>query len=150
MLELALMLGYITTVAAAVLFSEDVQIGATPITITTTTETIVATSVALSLPSGNGKAIIRGNITLTVGTGTTSVTLSIYRGIAISAGNLVGTQTPLAGSFTAGSSNVFGIEFVDVLSNVGGAQYCLSIKQTGASGNGTVVAALIDTKLLSG
>lgn len=150
MLEALLILGYLAIAAAAVLFSEDVQTGGTPITITTTTETIVATSVALSLPSGNGKGVIRGRVTLTPGTGTTGVTLSIYRGTAINAGNLVGAQNPIAGTFTAGSTAVFDVEFTDLLSMVGGAQYCLTVKQTGASGNGTAVQALIDTKLLSG
>lgn len=150
MVEAVLILSYFAIAAAAVLFSEDVQTGATPITLTTTTETIVATSVALSLPSGNAKAVIRGRVAVTPGTGTTSVTLSIYRGTAIVGGNLVGAQNPIAGSFTVGSTAVFDVEFTDVLSMVGGAQYCLSVKQTGASGNGTVVQALIDTKLLSG
>lgn len=150
MLETLIILSWLSIAAAAVLFSEDVQSTITAIPITTTTETIVITSVPLSLQSGNAKAVIRARVTLTPGTGTTAVTVTIYRGTAISGGNVVGLQTAIAGTFTAGSPAMFEAEYTDVLQNVGGAQYCVSVKQTGASGNGSVTAALIDTKMLSG
>lgn len=150
MLEALLILSYLSIAAAAVMFSEDVQSTITAIPITTTTETIVITSVALSLQSGNAKAVVRARVTLTPGTGTTAVTVTIYRGVAINGAAIVGLQTAIAGTFTAGSPAMFEAEFTDVLQSVGGAQYCATVKQTGASVNGSVTAALIDTKLLSG
>lgn len=134
----------------AVLFSEDVQPAAgVPITVTTTTETLVATGFPLSLPTGNGKAAIRGWLDLTVGAGTTAITITIYRGNAIG-GTVVGTRNPEAGDFSPGNTAHFEAEFIDLLSNLGQTSYCMSVIQTGATGNGTVLAGLIDTKLLSG
>ena len=136
-------------VAAAVMFAEDVQ-QAAGVVITTTAETIVATGKMLPVTTATGKAVIRGWVQLTVGTGTTAVTLAIYRGTAIVAGNLVAAKQAMAGSFAAGSTAPFELNLVDPLANVSDAQYCLSVTQTGAGGNGTAVQAMIDTKILSG
>lgn len=133
----------------AVLQGIDVQAPAVPIAVVTTAETLIATGFAVTLPGGTGKAVIRGWMDLTVGAGTTAVTVAIYAGTAIG-GRLVGAKNAEAGDFTAGSTAHFEAEFVDLLSNVSGAQYCMSVTQTGASGNGSVVAALIDTSVLSG
>lgn len=135
--------------AGAVLFCEDVQVAAAPVTVTTNTETLVVTSFPLTWSTSNGKAAIRGWMDLKVGTGTTDITIAIYRGSAIG-GPLVGTKNPESGDFTPDSTAHFEVEFVDVLENVGESQYCMSVTQTGATGNGTVLAALIDTKVLSG
>jgi hypothetical protein len=133
----------------AVLFAEDVQVPANPVTVVTTAETLVVVGFPLTLQSGNGKAVVRGWMDLTVGAGTTAITVAIYRGNAIG-GTLIGQKNAEAGDFTPGSIAHFDAEFVDLLSNVGGAQYCMSVTQTGATGNGTVQDALIDTTLLSG
>lgn len=133
----------------AVLLSEDVQVPAGSIDVPTTAETLAVVGFSLTLPSGNAKAVIRGWMDLTVGAGTTAITIAIYSGNAIG-GRLVGTKQPQAGDFTPGSSAHFEYEVVDVLSNVGGAQYCMSVTQTGATGDGTITAALLDTSLLSG
>jgi len=135
--------------AAAVLFSEDAQSIAANVSVVTTAETLVIVGNALSLQAPNGKAVVSGWLTITVGTGTTAVTLALYRGTT-SAGTLLGTKIAQAGNFTAGSPAAFSVKAVDVLSNVGGAQYCMTVTQTGASGNGSVTQALIDTKVLSG
>jgi hypothetical protein len=134
---------------AAVLFAEDVQVPAGPVTVVTSAETLVVVGFPLTLQSGNGKAVVRGWMDLTVGVGTTAITITIYRGPAIG-GTIIGQKNPEAGDFTAGNTAHFDAEFIDLLSNVGGAQYCMSVTQTGATGNGTVQDALIDTTLLSG
>jgi hypothetical protein len=133
----------------AVLYGQDVQAPAVPIAVVTTAETLVAVGLEVTLPTANGKAVIRGWLDLTVGANTTAVTVAIYAGNAIG-GRLVGTKNAEAGDFTAGSTAHFEAEFTDALSNVSGAQYCMSVTQTGATGNGSVVAALIDTSVLSG
>jgi hypothetical protein len=133
----------------ATIFAEDVQVPADSIDVPTSTETLVVAGNALSWQSDHGKAVIRAWCELLVATGTTAVTLTIYRGPAIG-GPVVGTKTPDAGDFTVGKTATFEAEFVDVLQDVGGAQYCLSVQQTGATGDGTVSAALIDTTILSG
>lgn len=133
----------------AAVLSEDVQVSAGAIDVPTNTETLAVEGFALSLPGGNAKAVIRGWMDFTVGLGTTGVTLAIYEGPAIG-GRLVATKTPQAGDFTPGSTAHFELEVIDVLVNVGGAQYCMSVQQTAATADGTIVAALIDTTLLSG
>lgn len=134
---------------SAVLFCEDAQGAGGPITVLTTAETLAIWSFPLTLSSGNGKAVIRGWMDLNVGAGTTAITITIYRGNAIG-GTVIGQKNPEAGDFTPGSTAHFEVEFIDLLNNVGGAQYCMSVTQTGATGNGTILDALINTTLLSG
>jgi len=135
--------------AAAVLYGEDVQQPAAPIAVPTNAETLVATGALLTTANPNGKAVVRAWLQLTVGAGTTGITLTMYSGNAIG-GRVVGTRTPDAGDFTAGSTSQFEAEFTDPFDNTSGVQYCVSVTQTGATGDGSVVAALIDTKVLSG
>jgi hypothetical protein len=136
-------------VAGAVLFCEDVQVAGAPVTVNTSNETLVVIGFPLPLQSGNGKAAVRGWLDLTVGAGTTAITITIYRGNALG-GTVVGQKNPEAGDFSAGNTAHFEAEFIDLLSNVSGSQYCMSVTQTGATGNGAVLSALIDTKILSG
>jgi len=146
---IALVVFGLALVAGAVVFSEDVQVAAGAIVVTTTTETLAAVSQNLTLPTGSGKALVTGRVTLTIGTSTTGVTLTIYRG-AVIGGSIVGAQVNQTGNFTAGGTATFDVEYVDPLTNVGGAQYCLSVKQIGATGNGSILNALIHTTVLSG
>lgn len=133
----------------AVVLSEDVQPAAAPIAVPTVLETLAVAGFSIPLPSGNAKAVIRGWADVTIGNGTTGVTLSIYSGTDIT-GRLVGTRSIDAGNLTPGSTGQFTVEVIDRLTNVGGAQYCMSVSQTAATGDGTIVAGLIDTTLLSG
>jgi hypothetical protein len=135
--------------AMAILYQEDIQAPAVPITVVTTAETLVVVSNNVTTPNPNGKAAVRGWLDITVGTGATSLTIAIYQGAAIG-GPLVGTKNPEAGDFTPGSTAHFEVEFISLFNNVGSVQFCMSVTQTGASGNGSVVAALLDTKVLSG
>jgi hypothetical protein len=136
-------------VIGATLFGEDVEVPSAAVNVPTTAETLVVTGRAVSLPTGNGKGVVRGWVEMTIGTGTTAVTLTIYRGTAIG-GPIVGQKIPDAGSFAPGANATFEAEFIDMLSEVTGAQYCMSVQQTGATGDGNVLAALLDTKVLSG
>lgn len=150
MLHLLIILAAAATVAlSAVLFAEDVQVPAAPVSVVTTAETLIIIGNALTMSSPNGKAVVRGWLDLTVGAGTTAITITIYRGSAIG-GTVIGQKNPEAGDFTPGSTAHFDVEFIDLLVNVSGAQYCMSVTQTGATGNGTVQNALIDTTILSG
>lgn len=133
----------------AAVLSEDVQVPAGVVDVPTTTETLVVVGSPLTLPGSNAKAVIRGWMDLTVGAATTAITIAIYEGAAIG-GRLVGTKQPSAGDFTPGSDAHFEYETVDYIENVGGAQYCMSVTQTGATADGSVTAALLDTTLLSG
>lgn len=149
MLDVILLIGIAGVVFAAVLYQEDVQVPTPPINVPTTTETLVVVGNNLTTPNPNGKAVIRSWVELLVGAGTTAITIAVYSGAAIG-GRLVGTKQPEAGDFSAGNTSTFDVEFIDPFSNTSGVQYCVSVTQTGATGNGTVNNALIDTKVLSG
>ncbi|HLJ76891.1 MAG TPA: hypothetical protein VKT75_05735 [Acidobacteriaceae bacterium] len=141
-------IGLASLLCLAALFGVDVQ-AATNISVVTTAETLAVVGQAVTLPTNNGKAAIRGFVQLNVGASTTAVTLTIYAGNAIG-GRVVGAQNANAGNFTAGQIGAFMVEFTDVLAGVSAAQYCMSVKQTGASGNGTILNAALDTMVLSG
>lgn len=135
--------------AQAVLLQEDVQQPTTPIAIPTTTETLFVQGHDCTTPNPNGKAVVRAWLEMTVGAGATGITITVYAGNAIG-GRVVGTKIPDAGDFSPGSSATFEAEFTDVFDNTSDVQYCASVTQTGATGDGSVLAALIDTKVLSG
>jgi hypothetical protein len=150
MLEvMPLLLGCTMLAIGAVLFSSDVQAPTAAVPVVTTAETLVAVGFPVTLPSGSGKAVVRGWMLLTVGAATTAVTIAIYRGSAIG-GPLVGSKIAQAGNFVAGEAAAFEANFIDMLSGVSGAQYCMSVTQTGATGNGNVSNAIIDTRVFSG
>jgi hypothetical protein len=133
----------------AVLYGDDVQVPAGPVTVVTTAETLVVIGQPVTMPTASGKYVVRGWMDLTVGAGTTAITVAVYRGAAIG-GVVIGQKNAEAGDFTPGSIAHFEAEFIDPQQNVSQSQYCISVTQTGATGNGTVQNALIETTLLSG
>jgi hypothetical protein len=133
----------------AEVLSQDVRAISGPVIVTQETETLVISCAALALPSDHAKAVIRGWLELTVPLDTAAVTIAIIAGRTLG-GRVVGTKTPEAGDFTVGGTAHFDIEVVDVIDGAGGAQYSMSVQLTGATADGTVEAALIDTTLLSG
>jgi hypothetical protein len=135
--------------AMAVVLSEDVQALPAPRTVTTTTETLVVAGFELPLTSDHAKAVIRGWVDLTIPAGTTAINLRIYIGAAVG-GRLLAAKQAAATDFTVGATQHFVIEAIDVHQNAGAAAYCMSVKLTGATANGTVAAGLIHTTLLTG
>lgn len=142
-------LSAIGAAAAAVLFSADAQGPKAPVTLTLTTETLVAVGTNLSLPGSSGKAVVDAWVALSLGADATAVTVSIYRG-AVIAGAPLGTHTASTDGIAAGTEVALTIKVLDVLDNIGGTQYCMSAQQTGATGDATVLNAIIETELLSG
>lgn len=135
--------------AGAVLFAKDVTSAGVPTAVVTTAETLAALGAALTVEYATGKAAVRGFLTLTIGTNTTAVTVRLYRGTT-SAGTLISTAIAQAGNFVAGSPAQFVVQATDVLTNVGSAQYCMTVQQTAASANGSITTAVIETEVLSG
>jgi len=136
-------------VPAAVLFAKDVTSATVPIVVTTSAETLAAVGPQLTMEQNTGKAAVKGFLTLTIGTNTTAVTTRLYRGTT-AAGTLISTAIAQAGNFVAGSPAQFVVQATDVLTNVGTAQYCMTVQQTGASANGSITTAVIETEVLSG
>jgi hypothetical protein len=136
-------------VAGAALFSIDFQPAAAPIAIVTTTETLAAAGFALSLPSGNGKAVINVSAQVTAGSSTSAIVLKVYRGATVT-GAPIGTFTNTIPLASGGPSFNLNAAISDVLQSATQAQYCFSVTQTGATANGSITAASIQTELLSG
>lgn len=136
-------------VAGAAIFSADFQSIVSAITLTTTTETLAAVGFALSLPSGNGKAVVKLYASVTAGTSTTALVLKVYRG-AVIAGSPIATFTNSIPAASGSPTYNFCLATSDVLAMATQAQYCFSVTQTAAGANGSITAASIETELLSG
>jgi hypothetical protein len=135
-------------VIGAVLESADIQ-NATGITVVTTSETVAVVGLPCSIPGNTCKVGIKATLVFTPGTSTTSVNIRIYRGTSAS-GTLVSINQNQGGNFTAGSTTVFSMTATDALVNAGVAQYCVTITQVGAAGNGTLSSGTLETMVLSG
>lgn len=134
---------------AAVLFAEDIEDLPGQITVSGSNETLVLTGNALPVNSSSVKAVARAWVALQVGKGTDAIVLKLYSGAQLG-GDLVGLQEWGEGTYSIGQVGEFSIEFIDLLEQAAHAQYSLSVTQKGASGDGQVLSALIDTKVLSG
>jgi hypothetical protein len=141
--------GALACTAAAVLLEEDVEVPDTPIVVPAIAETLVVLGRNVTTPNPNGKAVVRCWCEMTVGADTTGVVLAVYSGTDTT-GRQIGTKESDSGGFMPGANATFGVEFIDPFENVSGVQYCLSVTQVGATANGAVLNALIDTKVLSG
>lgn len=112
-------------------------------TLTTTSETVVAT---LDAPSPNRAGVVvtvRGWAQLTSGTGTTAVTARIRRGTTVG-GDLVGEGNAVAA--TAGDTADHSISVDDTPGEVSSLSYVLTLEQTGASADGTAVQASLSAE----
>lgn len=116
-------------------------------TVTSTSETGVATGNFLNPPFGNAKAIVQAQVALTVGTGMTSVTLRLRR-------NPNGENVVVAssGAITAAAGNavLLGLSAADVIPDGRAVQYQLTVTQAGGAGNGTASFASVAALLISG
>lgn len=91
-----------------------------------------------------GTSVVRGYINISTGAGTSAVVIKVKQGSATT-GTLVGTADTVAVS----ASTAYSIPFCQVVPAGGtisypGNQYCVTVTQTGATGNGTVNDAAIE------
>lgn len=107
-----------------------------PVTLVTTTETIVLTSLPVSTTDPNQQLSVFGGVNLTGGTGTTGVIVRFRRGTTVTS-PLIGGQdtTPLVGTATTSRNNTA----TDVPGEVDGQQYVMTVQLVGATGNGSVL-----------
>lgn len=110
-------------------------------TVTTTTETVVATLSGLSTRDPGEVVTVTGTVQFTVGTGGTAVTPRIRRGSTAS-GTVVGEGNPV--SATAADTVSVTIQADDVPGEVAGQSYVLTVTQTAATGDGSALFAAVD------
>lgn len=115
--------------------------------VVTTTETVAVTSPEIAVPSQTVFAVVFGYATLTTGAATTAVTPRIRRGAAITdtaVGDAIAEEIKAA----AGSDEPFFRLVAEPLSGVNKVRYSLTLEQTGASTNGSILQAGILVALL--
>jgi len=121
----------------------------TDVTITTTTEAVAVSSGAVPFPRASGQVLVSGWAQVTTGAGTTALTPRIRRGTAIT-GTLVGEANAEQVKAAAGSTEpVFAMARED-RANEGTVEYSLTVQQTGATGNGTILQSGITVLVLGG
>jgi len=109
--------------------------------VTTTTETVVATLSGVNAPGPGATIRLTGTVQMTYGTATTAMTPRIRRGTDAT-GTLVGEGNPLTGA--AGNTAPTTLEVVDTPGEVANQSYVLTVQQTAATGNGSVLQATLN------
>lgn len=125
--------------------SSELAATATAVSITTTSETVAVTSPLPDVrhPAGAG-VVIRATVNLVpAGTGTTAVVLKVRQGTTTGGTQVGATQTVSTGS-TPGLDVTADIEVIDYNPSQPLGQYCVTVTQTGATGNGTIQQATIE------
>ena len=128
-------------------YQEDAVQNSSPTTVTTTTETTGVTGNFLNPPFGTCKVVLTGFIALTVGTGTTTVTLRIRRNP--SGENTIVVNYTLV-NVTAGNVVLLPVFGTDALPDGRSVQYAITVQQAGATGNGSIVFAFMNAEIISG
>lgn len=114
---------------------------ASTVTVTTTTETVACT---LTVPSSGPSSTIRVEFTsqMTSGAGTTALTARVRRGSTTS-GTLVGPANALA--TTAATTVLLTSQVEDAPGEVAAQPYAVTVQQTAATANGSV----LDTEMFA-
>lgn len=113
---------------------------AAAVTITTTTETVAATTLPISTDGANQTVNLDCSGEVTPGTSTTALVIKVRRGTGIT-GTQVGTTQTL--TVTAPNKTGFSVQVADTPGEVAGQQYVVTVTQTGAAANGTIDQAAI-------
>ncbi len=118
----------------------------TPITVTTTTETLVAYTGRVEANLPTLRSIIECWLSITTGTGVTALVLNIRRGNGIT-GAIVATCTVFNTASQLVEHNLY---FSEQLLNVEFADYSFTVTQTGATGNGSITNGIITCTQING
>lgn len=116
------------------------DIGSTPVTLTTTAETVVLVGPSLQTPKDTSVVVLLAQLQITLGTGATGLTLRVRQGNTTS-GAQVGASATQTGLAAPGSASI-GIMVSAVANFTDYQQWCVTAQQTAASANGTVNGAV--------
>jgi hypothetical protein len=125
------------------------QVGVLPglIALTLNNEILVAYTGRCEAIAPTLRAIVRGWLNLTLGTGVTGITTRIRRGNGITgAVVLVGGATSLPALINTDFTTIA----VETLQNVEYADYSLTVQQIGGSGSGNILIGTIEVELING
>lgn len=115
-------------------------------TVVTTAETVVATISNLATYKPGEPINLRGEVQMTMGTATTAITLRIRRDSVT--GTVVGEGNPEQIETAAGSTEDHDYQTNDVFSGeVANQTYVLTVQQTAATGNGSVLYAYLEAEV---
>jgi hypothetical protein len=111
------------------------------VTLTTTAETVVLVGPNLQTPKDTSFILGLCSFTLTTGTGATGAQARVRQG-ATTAGAQIGA-TYTSGNLTAAQGVSSGIMVSAAVQSTDYVQWCLTLQQVGATGNGTVNGATL-------
>lgn len=112
--------------------------------VVTTTETVAATSPPVTSARPGQPVTLDANVTINSGTGTTGVNLICRRGTT-TAGTQVGDTVTITA--TAGTRQTLSATWQDTPGDVASQQYVVTVTQTGATANGTISHATLETHI---
>lgn len=119
----------------------------TPVTLVTTAETIVVTSLPISTTDPNQQVSLFSFITVTGGTGTTGMIMRVRRGTTLS-GTVIGPQDTVTLSGTNTVNREIGV--TDTPGEVAGQQYVITCQLVGATANGSVIDGGVSVRYPTG
>ena len=119
------------------------------VTVSTTTETVLAVSDAVTVPVHTCVVHIRAWAQVTSGVAATSLTARIRQGSGIT-GPVVGEANLVTLAAAAGGNEAVIIEAVERRSNISAVQYSFTVQQTDASGDAMGLQSLIEVEVLTG
>lgn len=128
---------------------KQVAYSATNVTITTTTETVVISSGRVPTPRHTCQVLVKAWCLLTTGAATTAVTARIRRGTAAT-GTLASEENAQTIKAAAGSTEPYAAVAREERAGQDSVEYSLTIQQTDATGNGSVLEAAIEVEVLGG
>lgn len=115
--------------------------------IVTTAETVAVSITNINLPGPGRRVAIRAWAQVTTGTNTTALTPRIRRGTTAS-DTLVGEANAEQIETAAGNTEGLEVQVTDTPGELAGGAYCLTVEQTAASANGSILQAGIEVELL--
>lgn len=108
-------------------------------------ETVVVIAPPLNLSLALAQVLIFAYVLVSAGATATAIVCLLRRGTTTA-----GTQVNRTGSITVtpGGGNIWAFTYTDSPGDVAGQQYCLTMAQTGASGNATIFDVCITAMCL--
>jgi hypothetical protein len=125
----------------------EVNVDATNVTLTLTTEKAVIVSPLLTQERASATYLIKAWAQVTTGTNITGMSAKIRRGTTISGTQVNETNIITVGA-AAGSNEVFTAWAMDTQTEISQAQYVFCLLQVAADGNGTVLQSGIEVTQL--